>query len=105
MFARSRVRIVPNGPSSRDDRSHAFSDQFARDAGGQLIVGRAADLSEVATIEEDQFRDRIQHRNFRRGEKQAVVEDDAGLRPGRLDVCLAVIAMSGDVHDAIGLGK
>ena len=98
-------RVVPNGPSSCDDRSHALSDQFARDAGGQLIVGRAADLPEVATIEEDQFRNRIQHGNFRRSEKQAVVEDNAGLRPGRLDVCLAVIAMSGDVDDAIGLSK
>ena len=103
--------VVPHGPTGGDDRAHAHLDQLAGNACGQAIEldgrrarrGLGSGLADVAAIEKHQFRYLLHLPDLDGGEEHAVVEHHAAARLTARSRRRFVVAVSGQVHYAIGL--
>ena len=104
--------VVLDGPTGGDDRAHAHLDQLAGNACGQAIEldGRRArrcrlgsGLADVAAVEKHQFRHLLHLAHLDGGEKHAVVEHHAAARLAARSRRRFVVAVSGEMHYAIGL--
>ncbi len=103
--------VVRDGPTGCDNRAHTHLDQFAGNACGQAIEldgrragrGLGSGLTDVATVEEHQFRHLLHLAYFDGSEKHAVVEHHAAARLAARSRWRFVVAVAGEMHYPVGL--